>query len=270
VFFAQQQGKMKTKYSVGLALFVSISAPAQILTNGSFEIPAIPPNTERGFNPPEVLPGWNVGGAYYGNVMINGVGSLGYGIGGADGSQYMIFGSGAWPSGGNISQTFPTKAGHHYTVSFRVGRLGDPGAKGPVQATAIVTSGLGAVLEVLSVTVTNTGWLPASTLQFAATDSTSTLTLQDTMADPDGNTALAVDAVSVELEQPFLTSRVSAMEICWKSFANTGYQVQARYDLSPNGSWQNFGEVIQGNGTTNCTSVPVTGTNGVYRVIEFP
>jgi len=70
---------------------------------------------------------------------------------------------------------------------------------------------------------------------------------------------------------PFLTIRVSEVELCWSSDSNRTYQVQYRSDLTTN-LWTNLGPPIAGSGPTSCTvqRVPAGQPQRMYRVLTLP
>src|SRR5213594_3908555 len=83
-------------------------------TNGGFESAQIP--RDSGLELPvgdTSLDGWVVGGTNYsGSLLMNGFPPNS--IGPLDGSQFLVFDTGNWPTGGIIYQTFDTTTGHRY------------------------------------------------------------------------------------------------------------------------------------------------------------
>ena len=73
------------------------------------------------------------------------------------------------------------------------------------------------------------------------------------------------------MAMPFLTIRVSEVELCWSSDSNRTYQVQYRSDLTTN-LWTNLGPPMAGSGPTSCTldRVPPGRPQRIYRVLTLP
>lgn len=65
--------------------------------------------------------------------------------------------------------------------------------------------------------------------------------------------------------------RVSHVEICWNSLADTSYQVEYRSELTSN-TWNPLGPVVVGNGSTNCVIDAVISGEPAkyYRIQGFP
>jgi len=190
-------------------------------------------------------------------------------IGPLDGSQFIVFNSGGFAPGGTIAQTFDTKDGHSYVVKFRVGKLG--GGPALMGITAVATASNGAVLGVRLSSQSTTGWGPTNVFSFTATTPTSTLTFEDS-SQSGTNTDIAdvgLETVSVEPVRPQISISVASVAICWASFSNTLYQVQASSALASD-IWTNVGSPVPGNGSTICFTDPVEIPRKYYRVQELP
>jgi hypothetical protein len=259
------------KILLTLALFLALAAGSRAgtFTNGSFELPDLNTNVSLGLpNGDTSLTGWTVGGAnagilLMGNFAPNSIGAL-------DGRQFIVFDSGNNSTGGTIAQSFDTKIGHDYVVSFNVGKLG--GGPGLMQITAVAKATGGAVLGVATGSAETIGWVTNQTrFTFTATTTNSTLTFQDTSTTTT-NTDLALDNVSVQPQRPAISLNVyNTSEICWFAETNTLYELQYSTSLAP-GTWASIGGPVVGSGITNCSyyTSPVGLPRLFFRVVELP
>lgn len=183
-----------TSVLIALAALAS-GAWAGSFTNGGFEVPFLFANSSQELPIGDsALPAWVVEGATYsGTLLMNGFPPNS--IGPVEGSQFMVFNTGDWPTGGRIAQQFDTEAGHRYMVRFNIGKLGL--APGQMQITAVVTASTGTILGFLAASRTNIGWAVDTGFTFTASTTASTLTFEDTSATTT-DADVALDNVSVQ------------------------------------------------------------------------
>jgi hypothetical protein len=180
--------------SAGTGVQIS-SADAAAFTNGSFELPAIAPNTIVQVPAGSTqIGGWTNHGP--GSVdFINGTAG-GQQPGPLVGSQYINFNANNTAPGTAVSQTFDTLVGEVYLVNFNVGRGGL--APGDISITASALSNTGQLLASLQGFPPSTiAWNCPASLRFAATTPTTTLRFEDTSINT-FDTDVVLDGVSVE------------------------------------------------------------------------
>jgi len=187
-------GIMRTTLFAAMALQASAAvAQANLLVNGSFETPVIPPATFFDFG----IGGEPAGFAW--TVTTNTVDIVSNGfLGGTafDGVQWLdLVGFG---STGGVEQTFVTTLGQQYTLSFAYANNPGPGVPVPVSADVMVTSGASTLLNqsISHGTSTTSGlnWTPFS-MTLTATGTSATLAFDETVGGANGGVFL--DAVSV-------------------------------------------------------------------------
>lgn len=97
--------------------------------------------------------------------------------------------------------------------------------------------------------------------------------LVDFALSPEGNdiTDDTVFTVTIAIPQPFLSIRVSEVELCWPSPTGKVYQIQYSSALTMN-NWTNLGDPLPGNGSNICIYDTVTASEGqrFYRVVTVP
>ncbi|MFM8471627.1 MAG: immunoglobulin domain-containing protein [Limisphaerales bacterium] len=156
------------------AVLTVVPVPINLLANGGFELPVLATNTVVTGGDTNIL-GWSITGTSPMSFLTG----TNQGLAPHGGAQMVSFNVSDSPPGNSLAQTFATTPGQAYAVTYYVSRGG--GGFGTVSLRATVTSATGATLGVLdSVAPTLIGWGPTQTLFFAATTTTSTLTLLDT------------------------------------------------------------------------------------------
>jgi hypothetical protein len=188
-------GKMGRTALFAVAMLQASTAivHANLLVNGSFETPVIPPATFLDFG----IGGEPAGFAW--TVTTNTVDIVSNGfLGGTafDGVQWLdLVGFG---STGGIEQTFVTTPGQQYTLFFAYANNPGPGVPVPVSADVTVTSGADTLLNqsISHGTSTTSGldWTPFS-MTLTATGTSATLAFDETVGGANGGVFL--DAVSI-------------------------------------------------------------------------
>jgi hypothetical protein len=103
------------------------ATPTNLVHNGSFESPVIPPGSARVFATGQTFSHWTVTGAS-GNVgSVSGTFTQnGFTFPAKAGHQWLDL-TGVTQTATGVAQTVATTAGTHYSLSFAVGNLVDPG-----------------------------------------------------------------------------------------------------------------------------------------------
>ena len=254
---------MKTM-CVGLIAAFAL-APAKcdaenLLTNGSFEMVGYPTNSIIGLSPGTTnLPGWALMGT--GSAYLVAAPLQPSYFTALDGKQFFDFNHPTL----TLSQTFPTRPGESYEVTFSAGRFQGP-TNMLIVAQILATNGV--VLGGLTANVPSTNqWAPPSRFRFTATTTASTLQFHGSNATV--NVDLAMDAVSVQAVSPRLTIDVSEVRLCWQSQSNRMYQLQFTTNVASN-TWTDSGAPIPGSGATDCSFQPVADPQRFYRVVLLP
>ena len=230
-----------------------------ILTNGSFEIPAMAGQETSMRSTNNTLVGWTIGPT--GSIYLVRPPATAR-LAAVDGNQYVDLNG----AGVTLAQSFETITGQVYEVSFVVGYYQATNVLS-MQLTARVTSGTGELLANLTVpSPRQSGWNPPSRFRFMATTPASTLTFTDNTGTV--NYDLTLDDVAVERATPRLSITCSHVRLCWESQSDRFYQLQYRPDL--NSQWIDFGEPIPGTGITNCVTQEITDMRRFFRALALP
>ena len=168
---------VQTRASVRLILVFTIltyclGASAQTFTNGSFEIPGgIPAGTSHHVDDlGSPLAGWIIGGTGGMANVVNGeIPSIGLDFPPIDGTYEIAFNGGDSPAGRTLSQSFSTKVGAGYEVTFYVGRFGTAIAIS-VRLDATIVSSTGQVLTNYTAAPPGHGYGPEQRITFDSAD----------------------------------------------------------------------------------------------------
>jgi len=248
----------------GLLLAFLLAANAQnLLTNGSFEVPALSPgtfNTYLTLSPGGTnLPGWSVGGSVRAYLVLPASNRLAA----SDGQQYVDLHRSI-----TLSQAFSTIPGETYEVSFTVGRFQ---STRPLDvAVLVLNDGETVLTNVLAAPPQNTGWSERIRFQFVATTSISSLQFTNALAD--GDIDLELDDVVVEPTTPHLSIAyigTSTITISWKSQSNQMYQLQYRAEFN-SGDWTELGAPLPGTGSHISALQPTSESQQFYRLLILP
>lgn len=111
--------------AAGLLLILSSPVQGQLLTNGGFEAPALPPAGAQQFTVGSNLGGWTVVGPAGGRVvLIEGTYmQFGYSFPSQSGAQWLDLTGTSSRTRTGVQQTFATVLGRQYDLSFWVGNI---------------------------------------------------------------------------------------------------------------------------------------------------
>lgn len=192
-----------------IALFVIVPSAAQgaAFTNGSFELPGLPPGTFVYLAPGDTrLAGWSIGGAggpvghFNNDSFLTGPSPGPFDA--VDGTHQVSFNTGDLPPGNFISQSFDTTVGQRYAVTFFVGRLGFEREGADISLTASVLSETGDTLTSLRATPYGLGYSGSESVYFTADSATSTLLFTDTSLETRAVDILLDDIVVTAIPEP--------------------------------------------------------------------
>jgi hypothetical protein len=189
---------MKTQSLTHLALLATcVLCRAQSFTNGGFETPMIPPGTGKPLDQlSSPFVGWTLSGSGGTPELVNGqIPAVGLDFDAAEGNQHLSFNGGDSPAGRSISQTFDTRVGGEYALTFNVGRIGI--SNGAVSITATILSDSGQVLGSRIAIPPAHGYGAEQRVLFTAASATTTVRLLDTSAETVAVDVL-LDAVNLE------------------------------------------------------------------------
>ncbi len=81
--------------------------------------------------------------------------------------------------------------------------------------------------------------------------------------------ATEIQTIYLDTLPPTLSISLSppTVQLCWNSRSTKMYQVQSSTNLDAENPWGDVGGLIQGNGTTNCTTDQYSGQTTFYRLI---
>lgn len=187
-------GSAKTVRAAAISLATAFITPAHanLLLDGSFETPVIPPGTFSNFGPGSEPPGFDW------SVTVNNVDVVSFGApvspGPAfDGVQFLDLVG--FDSTGGIKQTFATTPGQQYTLSFEYGN----NPRWPLASALVtVTSGLNTLLSQSishgTATTTDYDWT-AFSMTFVATGASADLAFTETSGGNNGG--IFLDAASI-------------------------------------------------------------------------
>ena len=272
----------RTLLTLGMWFFVSVNAKADILAGWSLQGRDLSGNITANDVAPHIL----------GGIIRRGPGLV------SDTSIINGYGATSWAT----TATFPgTNASGYYSFSFTV----EPGWAVRLASMDISYSSAGGTNRVHAVEIRSAKEGYASTLHldpsvgfsgdrntillpgftnltgtvefrlwgFQADSSTALFLLDNDNAFPiAGSTHSAVRFNgTVSPQEPHLSIRCSAVELCWQSASNKTYQVQYRSSLTTN-QWTDLDAPVQGNGTTTCIvdTVPIGQPQRFYRVFALP
>jgi hypothetical protein len=244
---------------------------AQIISNGGFELPGgLASNTSLILtNGDPRLLGWTIGGAGVPVAYVNGQNpDVDLDFAPVEGSYHIAFNGGDMSAGTWIAQSFDTKVGEVYEVTFYMGRLGPNRTPGVLKLQASVRTEGGLLLTNVEAIAPVHGYSGPNRFTFIAASTRSTLRFLDSSTQTVA-TDLLLDAVSVAAG-PLATIEVSEVAICWVGSTNRTYQVQYASGLATN-TWVNVGSPVQGTGTSTCVHDAVLGQERrFYHVVPLP
>ena len=264
---------MKTKTSLTILATLGLNIVSQtlaqnLLTNGSFEFPALPSNYAQGFDSGSTnLTGWLPGGT--GAITLVSAPWPLPPTNASQGQQFVDFNGGNQAVAQTLSQTFDTLIGKTYTVRFAVGCGGLAG--GTMSFAIEVTSDTAAVLTNLTVIApASFTWASPTIFRFRATSAKSTLTFRDTSL-VTVSVDLLLDDVSVEPVNTVLSIRRFPLELCWDTLTGITYQLQYCSDLTTN-VWTDLGAPLPGDDATHCVNDTIVPgqSRKFYRIVELP
>ncbi len=183
--------------AVGASLLVAVSsAQANLLTNGSFETPAVPVGSFTTFPVGSALiPGWSVFGPAGTNVAIvsGSFSQNGVSFPAQDGLQWLdLTGNGANSAEG-VSQNVATTVGNLYQLSLYVGNTTGGGVFGTTSTVNVSLNGVPTFVDVNdTVSATTLNW-ELFTHPFIATGASTTLGFQN--GDPSNDNSNGLDNV---------------------------------------------------------------------------
>lgn len=158
---------------------------ANLISNGSFELPVIPGGSAQNDPNNILIPGWTAVNADIMSNNFNGTTATAF-----EGNQYLDL-VGFSPSG-SIAQTFATVAGQSYTLTFGYSNNAFSGANSR-SAEVRIGSDLLDIITHSTATANNLNW-SIYTKNFVATDA---LTKLSFIGSGDSNAGVLLDAVSV-------------------------------------------------------------------------
>ena len=187
--------RLKIGTAIGLALFASAAtANANILLNGSFEIPVVPAGSFTNF-PPASLTNWTVFGPAGTSVsVVSGTFSQnGVTFPAEDGVQWLdLTGNGSNSSEG-VSQTVATTIGDQYQLSYWIGNTTGGGIFGTTSTVQVSLNGAPTFTDTNSnVSPTTLNW-EQFTHTFVATGTSTALAFRN--GDPPGDNSNGLDNV---------------------------------------------------------------------------
>lgn len=201
---------------------------AEPFQNGGFELPGLPAQGTHIFVENNEIAGWVKTGPGFLGVVNGRAGAQQFDP--IDGNQHLNFNGGDTPTGAVLSQTFDTKVGETYEVSFFVGRVFGSPNSGDVALTARVLDSADNVLHSQRVAPPSAlGYGPVSRFGFTATSSSSTLSFEDTSTVTVA-VDVALDAVSVVAAHPPLDVTPVVTNVHGEQRPNTDL-VDVYYDL---------------------------------------
>ncbi len=150
------------------------------------------------------------------------------------------------PPFSSLSTSIPTAPGAPYTLSFDASPGNSPN-HGVVSCGSLTNQLFSGVVNPLGQPSIFTHY----TFRFTALSSNTTIFFQVTDSDGFGP---VIDKVSAESVRPFLSIRVSQVEICWRTITNAWYQLQYRSAMTTN-QWTPLAPAwVAGDGATYCTN----------------
>ena len=185
--------------SILLAL-AAVDAHANLLTNGSFDIPAAPAGSFTDYNPGDTgLTGWTIVGNPGTDVATFSTLTVFSGVSyvAEDGPNYLrLTGDGSNSDTEGVAQTIATNIGDSYTLTFWVGNVDDlpfDGVTSTVDVSANGTS-LGAFTNMCTACTTTQSWQLFTTTFIATSNSTPLQFLNGDSANDNSN---GLDNVSI-------------------------------------------------------------------------
>jgi len=181
-----------------LTLFADI-AYANLLTNGSFESPAVPGGSFQQFNSGSAgIPGWTViGPAGKGVAIVSGTFvSNGTKFPAQDGAQWVNLAGYQSEDIEGISQSVPTTAGATYTLTFWVGNVYNYGPFGPDSSVCLKINGVPVQNFTNSMASKTTLSWQKFAYSFIATSATTAIEFDN--LDPTSDYSNALDNVDLE------------------------------------------------------------------------
>jgi hypothetical protein len=164
------------------------------------------------------------------------------------------------PPFSSLSTTIPTIPGAPYSLSFDSSPGNTPNSA-VVSCGSLTNQSFSGVVNPLGQPSVFTHY----NFTFTALSSATTVLFQVTDSDGYGP---VIDRVSVESLRPYLTIRVSQVELCWDTHTNSWYQLQYRSALTTN-QWTPLTPTwLAGTGATYCTNdaVVVGQSQRFYKV----
>jgi Protein of unknown function (DUF642) len=168
-----------------------------LVRNGGFESPVVPPGSFQGFSTGQSFSHWTVTGASGNVAVVSGTFTQsGFSFPAKSGHQWLDL-TGVSNSATGVAQTVATAAGTLYTLTFSVGNLVDPGGifgttstvhvlvDGNPLFTAVNSKGAGSTSQV---------W---KTFRVNFTAASATTTIAFINGDPSNDTENALDAIKL-------------------------------------------------------------------------
>ena len=252
------------------ALAIHAGRSQNLITNGSFELPVVPPNTFQTGTPDSWS--WNGGTPgfiFNGNVPSGFDGYTAYWPPPEDGQQYVDIGPNSF---GPFSQTFTVTNQGNYTLTWFDNAPQSGGLTAAPYSVEILTMA-GQVVTSNSLDSYNLAstWTARTNQAFL---SAGTYKLQFAGVGDYGGLDALIDNVSLQEVQDFsdllTTIHVSAVDVCWSGHTNQMYQPQYTTDLNST-NWTNLGPQVLGAGDNCITDTNVAGNpKRFYRVIRVP
>lgn len=184
-----------------LLALAAVDAHANLLTNGSFDIPPAPAGSFNDYNPGDTgLTGWTIAGNPGTDVSTISTMTVfnGFSYVAEDGPNSLdLTGDGSNNDTEGVAQTIATNIGDFYTLTFWIGNVDNPlnlqGAASTVDVSANGTP-LGAFTNMCTACTTTQSWQLFTTSFIATSNSTA---LQFLNGDPLGDNSNGLDNVSV-------------------------------------------------------------------------
>jgi hypothetical protein len=207
-----------TSLLAGLALLGALAsaptatgpAPEELIANGSFELPVIPP-IDRVFTAPSTaISGWVVTDQ---SVDINRTSDI-FGI--AHSGDQMVDINGSGP--GTLTQTFPTSSGRTYLLTLLYSNNPNPSQASPEYYADVTLTGAGPLyaefLTHAGATPSDMKWTPLAQT-FVANSPSTTLRLRSRIQGYNGVVFDTVSVVTIAEPSTFATAAIGAAAILW-------------------------------------------------------
>jgi hypothetical protein len=200
------------------AMGFSVSAFANLITNGSFETPTVPVGSFSNFPTGSIaITGWTVFGPPV--SVVSGSFTAGpFSFPAQDGIQWLDL-TGPTSGGGGVEQTVTTTPGQTYDLSFYVGNVS--GAPfGTTSKVGVLVDGSLLTSETNSTPGTTLNW-ELFTVSFVATSPSTVVGFEN--LDPSGDDSNGLDNISLALASTGAVPEPATLTLLALAFAGVGF-----------------------------------------------